>query len=211
MAFSPDNDDEDIELNILNSSSSSTDEEEHSDSEDLDKSKRFNLKLLNTFSKNVISPMKIILGEERRTTLLIKNIPLSYQPKDLLNELLTNEYLKGKFNFFYFPFNRRKNQNYGFSIINFTNPFHVILFYEMFNKKKFLKYITEKGLELSYIPYKNTHSSSIQEDNNEILIPLKYMKLFKQIYRQAVCIVKEVNCYNEGMFKVKTLGRSLKH
>ena len=155
--------------------------------------------------------MKIILGEERRTTLLIKNIPLGYQLKDLLNELLTNEYLKGKFNFFYLPFNRRKNQNYGFSIINFTNPFHVILFYEMFNKKKFLKYITEKGLELSYITYKNTHSSSIQEDNNEILIPLKYMKLFKQIYRQAVCIVKEVNCYNEGMFKVKTLGRSLKH
>ena len=81
----------------------------------------------------------------------------------------------------------------------------MILFFEMYHKKKFSKYITEKSLELSYINYKN--SNTIQEDNIDLLIPLKYLKLFKKIYRHAVCIVKDVNFCNEGMFRVKTLGR----
>lgn len=145
------------------------------------------------------------MGDETRTTILIKNIPVNYQPKELLGELLSNEDLKGKFNFFYLPYNNKRNENYGFSILNFVNPFHVILFFEMYHKKKFSKYITEKSLELSYINYKN--SNTIQEDNIDLLIPLKYLKLFKKIYRHAVCIVKDVNFCNEGMFRVKTLGR----
>lgn len=185
-------------------SSSSIDEEEHSDSGNYELSKRFNLKLLNATKHNSISPMKIILGEETRTTILIRNIPNNYLPKELLNELLSNEELKNKFNFFYLPLNRKTNKNYGFSIINFTNPFHVILFYEMYQKKKFLKFITEKGFELNYIAYKNSQRN-ITDDSNEILIPLKYMKLFKQIYRQSVCIIKDVNFCNEGMFRVRNI------
>ena len=209
LVFSPDSDDS-IELNVIDSSSSSTDEEEHSDSGNYELTKRFGLELLNATKHNTISPMKIILGEETRTTILIRNIPKNYLPRDLLNELLSNEDLKNKFNFFYLPINKKTNKNYGFSIINFTNPFHVILFFEMYQKKKFLKFITEKGLELNYIAYKNSQRS-IANDSNEILIPLKYMKLFKQIYRQSVCIIKDVNFCNEGMFRVKTIGRNVQY
>ena len=74
MVFSPDSDDS-IELNVIDSSSSSTDEEEHSGSGNYELPKRFGLELLNATKHNTISPMKIILGEETRTTILIRNIP----------------------------------------------------------------------------------------------------------------------------------------
>ena len=162
--------DEEINLHFLDTSSSSTDEEEHSS--DYDISNRFNVSFLNVTKKNLISPTKIILGDEQRTTILIKNIPPNYYPKDLLSELLANNDIKGKFNFFYLPFNSRKNENYGFSIINFVNPFHVILFYELYHKRKFSKYITEKSLEISYTNYFNTKRVEIVEDNNDILLPI---------------------------------------
>lgn len=202
--FNKDNDEE-IQIHFLDTSSSSTDEEEHSS--DYDISNRFNVSFLNVTKQNLISPTRIILGDEQRTTILIKNIPTNYYPKDLLSELLTNNDIKGKFNFFYLPFNNRKNENYGFSIINFVNPFHVILFYELYHKKKFSKYITAKSLEISYINYNNTKRIEIVEDNNEILLPLKYLSLFKRIYHHSVCIVKERNFCNEGMFRVKSLGK----
>jgi hypothetical protein len=34
-------------------------------------------------------------------------------------------------------------------------------------------------------------------------IPLNYLSLFKKIYPKRVCITKEKNLYNEGIFVVK--------
>ena len=151
---------------------------------------------------NAIEPSKIIMGEEARTTVLIKNIPENYLPKELLNEFLANKDLKGKFNFFYLPYRETKAKNCTFAIVNFVNPLHVILFYELYEKKTFAKYITDKSLELCFITLhscKNTHE---HKDNTDILIPLKHLALFKKVYKNAVCIIKEVNMYRDGLFKV---------
>lgn len=157
---------------------------------------------------NAIEPSKIIMGEEHRTTVLIKNIPENYLPKELLNEFLANKDLKGKFNFFYLPYRDNKAKNYTFAIVNFINPLHVIMFYELYEKKKFSKYITDKSLELCYITLNSCKNKCKHKDNTDILIPLKYLTLFKKMYKNAVCIIKEVNMYNDGYFKVKSFGKN---
>ena len=158
----------------------------------------------NNTKDNLISPIKIIFGEDERTTVLIKNIPESYLPKTLLSELLKNKDLKGKFNFFYLPYKTSSNKNYGFAIVNFTNPLHVITFYEMYNKKYFNKYTTkDKRLDISFININTCKNKQFHDDLCEVQLPLKYLDIFKKVNRKAVCVVKEVNIYNEGMFVVK--------
>ncbi len=39
--------------------------------------------------------------------------------------------------------------------------------------------------------------------NFQMEIPLNYLSLFKKIYPKRVCITKEKNLYNEGIFVVK--------
>jgi len=164
----------------------------------------------NSKKNSEISPIKIILGEEKRTTILIKNIPTLYKPKELLNELMKNELISGKFNYFYLPYNNEIHHNYGFAVINFINPFHTIIFFELYQKNKFLKYINEDYLELIFLNY-NIFNTIVNDINNlEILIPLKYKELFKKIYKYSVCITIEKNFYNEGLFKVKNFGNKLK-
>lgn len=155
---------------------------------------------------NEISPMKIIIGDEYRTMVLIKNIPLFYKPQTLLNEILSYEYLEGKFNFFYLPYNNKANKNYGFALINFVNALHVVLFYEYFHKRYPKKYRSHsKKIELCFIDYDNNDLNK-EAIYKEIILPYKYMGLFKEIYRKAVCVVKDVNLYGEGYFAVKSFG-----
>ena len=154
-----------------------------------------------------ISPIKIILGEEKRTTILIKNIPNLYKPKELFNEFMKNEDISGKFNYFYLPYNKEIHRNYGFAVINFTNPFHIIIFFEMYQKNKLFKYINEEPLELIFLNYNILNENTSDINNIDILIPLKYKELFKKIYKYSVCITIEKNFYDDGFFKVKSFGK----
>ena len=137
-----------------------------------------NCKYLNDNNQNLkkkfseISPIKIILGEEKRTTILIKNIPNLYKPKELFNEFMKNEDISGKFNYFYLLYNKKIHRNYGFAVINFINPFHIIIFFETYQKNKLFKYINEEHLELIFLNYNILNNKKYNINNLEILIPL---------------------------------------
>lgn len=162
-----------------------------------------------TNKQNLISPTKIIFGEELRTTILIKNVPKSYYPSDLLAEIISVKEFAGKFNFFYLPFDEVKGENYGFAIINFVHPLHILLFYEVYQKKTFKKFITGKHLHICFFSYSKIYKENVQEET-EFLLPLKWLELFKKIHKNSVCIVKEINIYNDGTFLVKNIGKNLK-
>ena len=93
----------------------------------------------------------IIKNIDKRTTLIIRNIPNKYTIPLLLIEL--NENFKNKFDTIYLPQDKIRDTNLGFGFINFINPFHLIPFYEEFMGKKWNFYNSQKRCFLAYSNY----------------------------------------------------------
>ena len=102
-------------------------------------------------NKNIINLMDIFLCKDLRTTLMIKNIPNKYTISSFLDEI--NTYFKFTYDIFYLPIDYVNKCNLGFAFINFVEPFHIILFYELYNGKKWKKFNSEKICELLYAKY----------------------------------------------------------
>ncbi|MCQ2815768.1 MAG: RNA-binding protein [archaeon] len=176
-----------------------------------------NFDLSQKFSANkLINVANIISGEEKRTTVIIRNVPKKYMPIELLNELMSLEELNGKFNFFYLPYNAEKGLNMGFAIINFTSPFHLALFFEMYQKKNFKCYAspipTGITLQIYFLKCKKMFLNEIKsnvpdESQMSISLPIKFLKLFKTTYNQSVCLIKNEKTFNGiPIFRVQTFG-----
>jgi len=97
---------------------------------------------------NIINLDNIIKNIDKRTTLIIRNIPNKYTIPLLLIEL--NEDFRGKFDTIYLPQDKIRDSNLGFGFINFINPFHLILFYEKFMGKKWNFFNSQKKCFLAY-------------------------------------------------------------
>ena len=84
--------------------------------------------------KNIIHLDNILKLKDKRTTLIIRNIPNKYNLLLLIEELNINFSLK--YDILYLPLDYINNSNLGFGFINFIDPIHIIYFYnEFFNKK----------------------------------------------------------------------------
>ncbi|MBA0791725.1 hypothetical protein Gohar_016290 [Gossypium harknessii] len=82
----------------------------------------------------------IIRGEDKRTTLMLKNIPNKYTSKMLLAAI--DERSGGTYDF--------NKCNVGYAFINMIEPSQVITFYQAFNGKKWEKFNSEKVASLAY-------------------------------------------------------------
>ncbi|XP_047312133.1 protein MEI2-like 2 [Impatiens glandulifera] len=91
---------------------------------------------------------KIRIGEDTRTTLMIKNIPNKYTSKMLLGTI--DEKHMGTYDFLYLPIDFKNKCNVGYAFINMMSPSHIISFYESFNGKKWEKFNSEKVASLAY-------------------------------------------------------------
>ena len=100
---------------------------------------------------NIINLDNIIKNIDKRTTLIIRNIPNKYTIPLLLIEL--NEDFRGKFDTIYLPQDKIRDSNLGFGFINFINPFHLILFYVKFMGKKWNFFNSQKKCFLAYSNY----------------------------------------------------------
>ncbi|MBA0705231.1 hypothetical protein Golax_017437 [Gossypium laxum] len=83
---------------------------------------------------------RIIRGEDKRTTLMLKNIPNKYTSKMLLAAI--DERSGGTYDF--------NKCNVGYAFINMIEPSQVITFYQAFNGKKWEKFNSEKVASLAY-------------------------------------------------------------
>ena len=108
----------------------------------------------NLFSKNKETKQKQIInlediarGIEKRTTIMIRNVPIKYNTKVLEKEL---EYFNGKFDCLYIPFDYENGGNKGYAFLNLVNPYHVLLFYEVFQGKCWSFYESKKICELNF-------------------------------------------------------------
>ena len=149
--------------------------------------------------KNKIDIFNIILHKDKRTTLMIKNIPNKYTINTFLEEI--NVDFKNKYDLFYLPIDYRNKCNLGFAFINFVDPFHIIDFYDSYRGKKWKRFNSDKKCELLYAKYQGKKElinhfekgivlSFESEDKRplilptpnplpKITIPFKYLELFK--------------------------------
>ncbi|KAG5230410.1 protein MEI [Salix suchowensis] len=90
----------------------------------------------------------ILRGGDKRTTLMIKNIPNKYTSKMLLAAI--DEQCRGTYDFIYLPIDFKNKCNVGYAFINMTDPQQIIPFHKAFNGKKWEKFNSEKVASLAY-------------------------------------------------------------
>ncbi|KAF8060053.1 ML1 [Scenedesmus sp. PABB004] len=91
---------------------------------------------------------RILSGEDKRTTLMIKNIPNKYTQKMLLGTI--EEQFKGTFDFFYLPIDFKNKCNVGYAFINMLAPRLIPPLVARFNGKRWDKFNSEKVCSISY-------------------------------------------------------------
>lgn len=88
---------------------------------------------------------KILRGDDKRTTLMIKNVPNKYNIIILKDEL--NYHYEGKYDFLYLPLDPSNNCNLGFAFINLLDPMQILLFYDIFTAKRWQKFNSLKVID----------------------------------------------------------------
>jgi hypothetical protein len=91
---------------------------------------------------NKINLEDIIIGKDKRTTAMIRNIPNKYSLKEVVEEI--SPYFVGKYDYINLPVDYERKLNLGYAFINFTDPLHIIQFYEAYHGKKWNKYKSDK-------------------------------------------------------------------
>ena len=104
--------------------------------------------------KQIINLENIARGIEKRTTVMIRNVPIKYTIKVLEKEL---EYFYGKFDCLYIPFDYENGGNKGYAFLNLINPYHVLLFYEVFQGKCWSYFESKKICELNFANFQGIH------------------------------------------------------
>lgn len=110
---------------------------------------------------------KILSGEDKRTSLMIKNIPNKYN-QDMVLEALNHNH-DGLYDFFYLPIDFKNKCNVGYAFINFKNPLSIPSFYEEFNNKKWKKFNSEKVCQISYARIQGKYAMLEHFKNSSLL------------------------------------------
>ena len=84
----------------------------------------------------------ILTGKDKRTTIMIRNIPNKYTLPNLVEEV--NATFVRKYDYINLPVDYERKLNLGYAFINFVDTFHIVLFYETFFYKKWTKYRSDK-------------------------------------------------------------------
>ena len=167
-------------------------------------------------NKNIINLLDIFLCKDKRTTLMIKNIPNKYTISSFLEEININ--FKFTYDIFYLPIDYVNKCNLGFAFINFVEPFHIILFYELYRGKKWKKFNSEKICELLYAKFQGKKQlishfekgkvlSMTSEEKRPLILPTPnplpnislpyyYLNLFIKTYPNISYEIKE--CKNKN-------------
>jgi hypothetical protein len=138
---------------------------------------------------------RILYLDDRRTTLMIKNIPNKFK-RDLLIKIIDQNF-KGAYDLYILPTDANGYKNFGYSFINFTCSYYIPYFYFLFHNKKWSSTNSKKVCEITYskiqgrnsllshysskIIYKNSEAKK-PDSNNKYLIPNEYYNIFNSAY-----------------------------
>jgi RNA recognition motif-containing protein len=100
----------------------------------------------NNFNNFTIYYEKIENGDDKRTTVIMKNIP-HYITKENFCNILEGI---GNINYLYLPYNKITNENLGFAFINVVNYKNIINLCNRLLKYKFDKMEIGKSIQINY-------------------------------------------------------------
>ena len=165
--------------------------------------------------------LEIFFCKDKRTTLMIKNIPNKYTISSFLEEININ--FKYTYDIFYLPIDYVNKCNLGFAFINFVEPFHIILFYELYRGKKWKKFNSEKICELLYAKFQGKKElishfekgkvlTMVSEEKRPLILPTPnplpkinlpyyYLNLFIKTYPNISYEIKECKKKNNNKGK----------
>ena len=161
----------------------------------------------NTFIDKDFEPnvdiKKVLALKDKRTTIMIKNIPNKFT-RDKLLELIDKNF-SGTYDLFILPKDGNKNRNFGYSFINFTSSYFIPHFYHNFNGKKWSDTNSQKVCEITYSKIQGRNELISHYPNkiiffndvtdlkfDKFFIPIEYKNLFKQIFPNQP-LIKENN------------------
>lgn len=101
-----------------------------------------------TLTNTTFDIAKVISGEDRRTTVMMRNIPNMFSQKTLLCLMDANH--AGKFDLVYLPIDFENKCNVGYAFINFTSYKSLPAFYEEFNGRKWSRFSSNKVAQINY-------------------------------------------------------------
>ena len=149
---------------------------------------------------------KVISLEDKRATIMIKNIPNKFN-RDLLLNIINNNF-RGTFDLFILPTDINKFKNFGYAFINFTSNYYIPYFYFMFNGKMWSRTNSQKVCELTYskvqgkenllahypskIIYLNEEAKNVTPDQKYI-IPNDYKLIFHKFFQNQT--IEEYKLY----------------
>jgi len=117
--------------------------------------------------------------KDRRTSLMIKNIPNKYS-QQLLKETIEVSHLE-EYDFLYLPIDFKNKCNVGYAFINLKSPKAVLTFFRRFHNKRWEHFNSEKICEIAYARLqgynalkKHFMTSSIKYQKDKRLKPLIY-------------------------------------
>lgn len=91
---------------------------------------------------------KILAGKDKRTSLMIRNIPNKYNQTMLTAELDINH--QGLYDYIYLPIDPKNKCNCGYAFINLVHPVIILSLYKEFNGRSWSNFNSEKICELTY-------------------------------------------------------------
>jgi len=91
---------------------------------------------------------RVVQGLDRRTTLMIRNIPNKYSQTAVLEEI--NEHFIGSYDFFYLPIDFKNKCNVGYAFINFCEYRSIVPFFCKYNGRRWNNFNSEKVCAISY-------------------------------------------------------------
>ena len=164
----------------------------------------------------------ILIGKEKRTTLMLRNIPNKYSLINLVEEI--NSSFWGKYDYINLPIDYERKLNLGYAFINFVDPMHIIMFYETYHNKKWSKYRSDKKMDMTYADRQGKKDMNCRDEQTyfavedkrfnfntlvpKMEIPICHLEFFKKIYPNAVCVVEDKHgIYTDKYFVVKGVGK----
>ena len=98
------------------------------------------------FNEYSISIVKIENGEDKRTSVIIKNIPNTLN-KENIKQILEGI---GNINYLYLPFDKVMNRNLGFAFVNVVNYKNIINLYNRLIEYNFENMLLNDNIEVYY-------------------------------------------------------------